>query len=204
MDRRLEEVAKAVGGGYCLLQMPLNLALAVRGTVAGDRLGARSPPPPPLCVIFRLVVVSLRGPGQSPVLPFACCVGSLLSVGRCGRCSCWCRFRVRRAQWLVCWGCTGCGRICHLGVLPRPLPMHPWPAVLGADQWGWEKGALGATWWVKTGLATNVHHLRSDQKELSHCRNWFLPNCRCKRREHYRVAHGTGLSPHETPFVHGR
>ena len=29
--------------------------------------------------------VSLRGPGQSPVLPFACCVGSLLSVGRCGR-----------------------------------------------------------------------------------------------------------------------
>ena len=36
--------------------------------------------------------------GQSPALPFACCVGSLLSVGRCGRCSCWCRFRVRGAQ----------------------------------------------------------------------------------------------------------
>ena len=49
------------------------------------------------------------GPGQSPVLPFACCVGSLLSVGRCGRCSCWCRFRVRGAQWLVCWGRAGCG-----------------------------------------------------------------------------------------------
>ena len=29
---------------------------------------------------FRRVVVSLRGPGQSPVLPFACCVGSLRSV----------------------------------------------------------------------------------------------------------------------------
>ena len=56
------------------------------------------PPPPPPCVTFRLVVVSVRGPGQSPVLPFACCVGSLLSVGRCGRCSCWCRFHVRRAQ----------------------------------------------------------------------------------------------------------
>ena len=58
-------------------------------------------PPPqaePPRVTFRLVVVSLRGPGQSPVLPFACCVGSLLSVGRCGRCSCWCRFRVRGAQ----------------------------------------------------------------------------------------------------------
>ena len=45
----------------------------------------------PLCVTFRRVVVSLRGPGQSPVLHFACCVGSLRSVGRCGRCSCWCR-----------------------------------------------------------------------------------------------------------------
>ena len=42
------------------------------------------------CVTFRLVVAPLRGPGRSPVLPFACCVGSLLSVGRCGRCSCWC------------------------------------------------------------------------------------------------------------------
>ena len=39
-DRRLEEVAKAVWGGYCRLQMPLSLALAVRGTVAGRRLGA--------------------------------------------------------------------------------------------------------------------------------------------------------------------
>ena len=39
MDRRLEEVAKAVGGGYYGLQMPLKLALAVR-TVAGRWLGA--------------------------------------------------------------------------------------------------------------------------------------------------------------------
>ena len=38
LDRRLEEVAKAVGGGYCQLQMPLKLALGVRGTVAGLRL----------------------------------------------------------------------------------------------------------------------------------------------------------------------
>ena len=50
------------------------------------------------CVTFRLVVAPLLGPGQSPVLPFACCVGSLRSVGRCGPCSCWCRFRVRGAQ----------------------------------------------------------------------------------------------------------
>ena len=49
-DRRLEEVAKAVDGGYCRLQMPLRLALGVRGTVAGRRLGALEgggvPPPP--------------------------------------------------------------------------------------------------------------------------------------------------------------
>ena len=77
----------------------------------GMPCGACAPPPnsclpcdpPPPCVTFRRVVVSLRGPGQSPVRPFACCVGSLLSVGCCGRCSCWCRFRVRGAQWLV-WG----------------------------------------------------------------------------------------------------
>ena len=42
-----------------------------------------SPPPPPPRVTFRRVVVPLRGLGRSPVLPFACCVGSLRSVGRC-------------------------------------------------------------------------------------------------------------------------
>ena len=40
LGRRLEEVVKAVGGGYCRLQMPLRLALGVRGTVAGRGLGA--------------------------------------------------------------------------------------------------------------------------------------------------------------------
>ena len=68
---------------------------------------SRQPPPKgpaflpavtPPCVTFRLVVAPLRGLGQSPVLPFACCVGLLLSVGRGGRCSCWWRFRVRGAQ----------------------------------------------------------------------------------------------------------
>ena len=55
LDRRLEEVAKAVGGGYCRLQMPLKPTLAGRETVAGHRLGAlegaggvTSPPPPPV------------------------------------------------------------------------------------------------------------------------------------------------------------
>ena len=40
LGRRLEEVAKAVGGGYCRLQMPLSLGLGVRETVTGHRLGA--------------------------------------------------------------------------------------------------------------------------------------------------------------------
>ena len=39
VDRRSEDVAKAVGGGYCRLQMPLRLALGVRETVTGHRLG---------------------------------------------------------------------------------------------------------------------------------------------------------------------
>ena len=51
--RRLEEVAEAVGGGFCRLQMPVSLALAVRETVAGHRLravegaGGGYPPHPP-------------------------------------------------------------------------------------------------------------------------------------------------------------
>ena len=65
---------------------------------------------------FCVVIAPLRGPGQSPVRPFACCVGSLRSVGRCGRCSCWCRFRVRGAPSLVCRGCAGCGGMCRLHV----------------------------------------------------------------------------------------
>ena len=40
LGRRLEEVAKVVEGGGCRLQMPLKLALAIRKTVAGHRLGA--------------------------------------------------------------------------------------------------------------------------------------------------------------------
>ena len=49
IDRRLEEVAEAVGGGYCRLRMPLKLALGVRGTVAGCWLcgGGDGGSPPP-------------------------------------------------------------------------------------------------------------------------------------------------------------
>ena len=40
LGRRLEEVAEAVGGGYCRLQMPLKPTLGARETVAGHGLGA--------------------------------------------------------------------------------------------------------------------------------------------------------------------
>ena len=45
LERRLE-VAQAVGGGYCRLQMPVKLALAVRETEAGRRGGGGAPPLP--------------------------------------------------------------------------------------------------------------------------------------------------------------
>ena len=57
LDKRLEEVAKAVGGGYCRLQMPLKLALAVREAAAGHGLGTL----PPLCIRGRGVC------GQTPL-----------------------------------------------------------------------------------------------------------------------------------------
>ena len=66
-DRRLEEVAKAVGGGYCRLQMPLKLALGVRETVAGRRMGALEGggwvPPPPFQCIPGGGVGAVPGPG---------------------------------------------------------------------------------------------------------------------------------------------
>ena len=74
--------------------------------------------PPPPCVRLHRVAVSLRGPGRSPVLPFACCVETLHFVGRCGRCFYWRRFRIRGAQWSVCLGlCWLCaGALCSLAV----------------------------------------------------------------------------------------
>ena len=49
LDRQLEEVTEAVGGGYCRLQMPLKLALAIRGTVAGHGWGGGGGLPPFQC-----------------------------------------------------------------------------------------------------------------------------------------------------------
>ena len=69
LNRRLEEVAKAVGGGHCRLQTPLKLALGVRETVAGHRLGAlegggggRGPSLPPNASLG-------EGVGPSPTPP---------------------------------------------------------------------------------------------------------------------------------------
>ena len=67
LGRRLEEVAEAVGGGYCRLQMPLKLALAVRGTVAGHRLGA---------------LEGLRGGSPPSNAPVASCAHTHAPLGR--------------------------------------------------------------------------------------------------------------------------
>ena len=174
-------VAKAVGGGRCRLRVPLKLAVAIRETVAGHRLGTlegwgvtppfQSIPGQPSTTAsttdhsqtllkpaadrldLRMCCVTCGQPGQSAVqsdstaclgctvqpqphtgaeypmnqthpaspppaplcdIPSGCCSftgpwtvtrSSLhmlcrvaVSVGRCGRCSCWCRFRVRGAQ----------------------------------------------------------------------------------------------------------
>ena len=77
LDRRLEEVAKAVGGGYRRLQMPLSLALAVTGAVAGRRLGALEggggvPPPPSNAFL---------GPGTPARGTVACSWGTLYGDG---------------------------------------------------------------------------------------------------------------------------
>ena len=72
-----------------------------RGAVSGlpsiPHHFSSAPPPPPLCDILSGCCF-FTGPWTVTRFPFACCVGSLRSVGRCGRCSCWCRFRVRGAQ----------------------------------------------------------------------------------------------------------
>ena len=93
--------------------------LHLRSHESGNRVGCTVVQATP-CVTFRRVAVPLRGPGRSPGLPFARCVGSLRSVGRCGRCSCWCRFRVRGAPSLVCRGCAECGMGCRLRVSAPP------------------------------------------------------------------------------------
>ena len=87
---------------------------------------------PPPCVTFRLVVAPLRGPRQSPVLPFACCVGLLLSVGRCGRCSC-CPpppprpsvlYPTCTARGRYCLNTSGCGKLKAFGRRRMPNGVH--------------------------------------------------------------------------------
>ena len=56
LDRRLEEVAEAAGGGYCRLQVPLRLAFALMETVVGHT----TPPPPQIGCRFPRFAPILR------------------------------------------------------------------------------------------------------------------------------------------------
>ena len=89
LDRPSEEVSKAVGGGYCRLQMPLRLALGVRGTVAGHGLGALrgggggagAPPSLPMHPLGRGGGHGVRVSHAPPPPPasLSCCLGHNMS-----------------------------------------------------------------------------------------------------------------------------
>ena len=99
------------------------------------RMAIPRPPIPPRVTLHR-VAGSLRGPGRSPARPFACCVGSLRSVGRCGR---WMQKKKIGAVGAVspaplslktCWGGvdTRTGwRTAPLGTPPPPPPSRRSP-----------------------------------------------------------------------------
>ena len=97
-------------GVVCRLAEPSSWCTGVVLVVAGVvcRVFAVHSPPHPGCPPFaspcflghdiRRAAVSSLGPGQPPVLPFVCCVGSLCPDGRCGPCSLWCHFRISGAH----------------------------------------------------------------------------------------------------------
>ena len=78
------------------------------------------------CVTSRRVAIYLQGPRHSPVLPFACCIGSMLFDGCGGQCYLWCPFRIGAAR-LAHWGCAGyCrGHFTILAAHSPPRPGHP-------------------------------------------------------------------------------
>ena len=88
LDRRLEEVAKAVGGGYCRLQMPLKLAVTVRETVAGHSLGALEEGgfPPFQCIPgHRLTHTALCSRPQQALTLSHCSRPRCCQLGQAGR-----------------------------------------------------------------------------------------------------------------------
>ena len=99
LGRRLEEVAKAVGGGYYWSQMPRRPAFAVRETVAGHRLG------------------TLKGGGGGWLPPFQC-IRRCLSYSRC--------LCASPPSWDVCRCSEGAGGAAATGAGARhgrpPLP----------------------------------------------------------------------------------
>ena len=110
--RRLEEVAKAVGGGYCRLQMALKLALAVRGTVAGHRLGA------------------LEREGGGYVPPFQCIPGEGAGEGELGRSTQYHSKVGFRPMFVDCPSCTPHSMVPHFAETPPSVnqgreTLHP-------------------------------------------------------------------------------
>ena len=102
-------------GGYCRLQMPLRLALGVRGTVAGRRLGGLPPPPSNASLV--------PGPWTGPRSPLrrGRRVVARSAVGARARCC-------------VCVGVWVRGPLVRL--------RGPWPVLRGLSSGGGPPGAL--------------------------------------------------------------
>ena len=147
-DRRLQEVAEAVGGGYCRLQMPLKLAPGVRETAAGRRLGAleggavTSPPfqcipalPLPLHPSDRVLWARRPLPDTAPRPKRALgCTGlKWRQFGGPGQCFAW---PIRgapymRSSLLINWASAAASIHGGCASLPRgPLCLWAWPAKL--------------------------------------------------------------------------
>ena len=129
----------AVGGGYCRLRLPLELALGVRETVAGHRLGALEkggggylhplpmhhppPPPPPQPSDWRLPMSCPRGPQGGMC---SCIAVQVPSWGPSRRC---------RPSTRTPWPWRAQVRRC-------PVPRDGHAAAMGVDRWA------GARSWV--------------------------------------------------------
>ena len=187
-----------------LPRLPQFGGTSARDTTRRNGSPTSHPPPPPCgipsgCCFFSgpwtLTRSSLR-------------VGSLRSVGRCGRCSCWRHFRVRGAQWLVCRGCAGCGgcRLCGSGAqqlahrgcaggccgLPSPRPPSP-TAPLCNDQRCSAVGPAGGRWTAFQGKKAPFDR----GPAVAQARG---PSGRVAQRG--RVHRGVAPGPGEAPSIH--
>ena len=135
-----------------------------------------SAPPPPPRVTFRRVVVSLRGPGQSPAAagapasvsafaePSSWCAGAVLNVAGCAVCA-----SAAPSSWRT-GGCAGCcgGRLTVFAVPThlRPQAVHNLPRCVSM--------CVRPRCPVPPGVVPAVHHRRSPTPWVARAQGAFL------------------------------